>query len=187
MQIQATQLRVGNVIQFQDDLWKVMAVTHLTPGNKRGIVQSKLRNLIKGNQMDNKFSSTDRVEKVSLDSSEAEFLYEADGDYHFMNPETFEQFHLTTDDLGDAAKFLLPNLRLKLESFEGKPIGIELPKLVELEVVETEPGLKGATASNSPKPATLENGHVCSVPTFVEVGEKIRVDTSTGEYVERAR
>ncbi|MFN7973183.1 MAG: elongation factor P [Acidobacteriota bacterium] len=187
MQIQATQLRVGTVINHQGELWRVASVTHITPGNWRGMVQTKLRNVIKGSQTDHRFRSEDRVEKVSLEEHEAEYLYNAGDDYHFMNTESYEQFHLTSDDLGDAINYLIPNLKLKMEFHDGKPIGIELPKTVDLEVVETEPGLKGATASNSPKPAKLETGVTVSVPPFVNAGDKIRVDTTTGEYLERAK
>lgn len=187
MQIQATQLRVGNVIQHQNDLWRIMNVTHITPGNWRGMVQAKLRNVVKGNQTDHRFRSEDKVEKVSLEQHEAEFLYGSGDEYHFMNTESYEQFPLTAEDLGDAMKYLIPNLKLTMEFHDGRAIGIELPKTVDLEVVETEPAIKGATASNSPKPAKLETGLVVSVPTFVAEGDRIRVDTESGQYLERVK
>lgn len=187
MQIQATQLRVGTVIQHAGELWRVASVTHITPGNWRGMVQTKLRNVMKGTQTEHRFRSEDRVEKVSLEQHEAEYLYSAGGDHNFMNTENFEQFVLTADDLGDAMLYLLPNTKLTVEFHDGRAIGIELPKVVELRVLETEPGLKGATASNSPKPAKLETGLTVAVPTFVNIGDRIRVDTTTGEYLERAK
>ena len=187
MQIQATQLRVGTVIQHQGDLWRVASVTHITPGNWRGMVQTKLRNVVKGTQTDHRFRSEDRVEKVALDEHEAEYLYADSEGYHFMNTEDYEQFRLSNDDLGDAVLYIIANTKLKMEFYEGRPVGIELPKTVDLEVVETEPGLKGATASNSPKPAKLETGLTVAVPSFISAGERVRIDTATGQYLERAK
>lgn len=185
--IQATQLRVGMVIEFQGDLWRVMSVTHITPGNWRGMVQTKLRNVTKGNQTEHRFRSEDKVERAQLDQREMQYLYSDGSNYHFMDTETYEQIALTQEDLGDALNYMLPNTMVKVELHEGKPLGVELPKVVELTVVETEPGLKGATASNSPKPAKLETGITVSVPPFISEGDVVRVDTTTGEYIERAK
>ena len=186
MQIAATQLRPGMVVKFNNDLFSVFKMEHRTPGNLRGFVQVKMRNFKTGTMIEHRFSSEDRVEKASLDEQEMEYLYD-DGEYfYFMNTETFEQMHLMKDLLGDATSFLIPNLKVNVEFYEGKPISVELPPTVDLTVVETEPGLKGATVSNVTKPAKLETGLVVQVPAFIGEGEKIRVSTSEFAYLERA-
>jgi elongation factor P len=184
--ITATQLRPGMVVKFNNDLYTVFSMTHRTPGNLRGFVQAKMRNFKTGTMIEHRFSSEDRVERASLDEQEMEYLYD-DGEYfYFMNTETFEQMHLMKDLLGDATNFLIPQLHVNVEFYEGKPISVELPPSVEMTVVETEPGLKGATVSNVTKPAKLETGLVVQVPPFINEGEKIRVSTSESTYLERA-
>jgi elongation factor P len=185
--IPATQMKVGMVIEYQNELWRVMAVQHVTPGNWRGMVQTKLRNVIRGNQTEHRFRSEDKVERAQLEQREMEYLYADSDGYHFMDTETYEQVALTNDDLGDNLYYLTPNIKVEVEFHEGKALGIELPKVVELKVVETEPGLKGATASNSPKPAKLETGLTVSVPPFISEGDVLRIDTATGTYLERAK
>src|ERR1700691_4230045 len=149
--ISSTQMRPGMVVKFNNDLFSVFSVNHRTPGNLRGFVQAKMRNLRSGTMIEHRFSSEDKVEKASLEEHEMEYLYD-DGEYfYFMNTETFEQMHLTKDFLGDATGFLIPNLKVAIEFYEGKPMGIELPPSVDMTVVETEPGLKGATVSNVTK------------------------------------
>jgi elongation factor P len=164
-----------------------MTVQHMTPGNKRGFVQAKLRNLKTGNSFEYRFRSEDRIEKADLEEREMEFLYASGDEYHFMNTETYEQVVLTPDTLGEAVKYMTPNTRLMVEFFEERAIGINLPTAVNLKVVETPPGMKGATASGSGKPATLETGLQVTVPQFVEIGEVVRVDTAEGKYLERAK
>jgi len=182
----ATQLRPGMVIKFNNELYSVFKMEHRTPGNLRGFVQVKMRSLRSGSQIEHRFSSEDRVEKAMLDEHEMEYLYD-DGEYfYFMNTENYEQMHFTRDLLGDAVNYLVPNLKVAVEFYEGKPIGVELPPTVDLTVVETEPGLKGATVSNVTKPAKLESGLVVQVPPFINQGEKIRVSTAEGTYQERA-
>jgi elongation factor P len=184
--ISATQLRPGMVIKFNNELYSVFKMEHRTPGNLRGFVQAKMRNFKSGTMIEHRFSSEDKVERASLDEQEMEYLYD-DGEYfYFMNTETFEQLHLMKDLLGDATNFLIPQLKVNVEFYEGKPISVELPPSVDLKVVETEPGLKGATVSNVTKPATLETGLVVQVPAFIGEGEKIRVSTSESTYLERA-
>ncbi|MGH9534021.1 MAG: elongation factor P [Terriglobales bacterium] len=187
MAISANQLRSGMVIVHDQQLFSVFSITHRTPGNLRAFVQAKLRNLRNGAMIEHRFRSEDRVERAVLDETEMEFLYSDDGDYHFMNTESYEQIHLTQDTLGDAVKYLLPNLRIRVAFYEGRPVSIGLPPAVELQVVETEPALKGATVSNVTKPATLETGLVVQVPPFISSGEKIRVDTTEGHYLERVK
>ncbi len=184
--IPATQLRPGMVIKFNNELYSVFKMEHRTPGNLRGFVQAKMRNFKTGTMIEHRFSSEDRVERASLDEHEMEYLYD-DGEYfYFMNTETFEQMHLMKDLLGDAVNYLIPQLHVNVEFYEGKPISVELPPSVDMTVVETEPGLKGATVSNVTKPAKLETGLVVQVPPFINEGEKIRVSTSEATYLERA-
>ncbi len=174
------------VIKFNNELFSIFKTEHRTPGNLRGFVQAKMRNLRSGAMIEHRFSSEDRVEKANLEEHEMEYLYD-DGEYfYFMNTESYEQMHFTKETLGDAISFLIPQLKVTVEFYEGKPISVELPPAVDMTVVETEPGLKGATVSNVGKPATMETGLVVQVPAFINVGEKIRVSTSEGTYQERA-
>jgi elongation factor P len=184
--ISATQMRPGMVIKFNNELHTVFSVAHRTPGNLRGFVQAKLRNLRSGTMFEHRFSSEDRVEKAILDEQEMEYLYDDGEYYYFMNTESFEQMHLMKDLLGDAVEYLIPQLKVSVEFYEGKPISVELPATVDMTVVETEPGLKGSTVSNVTKPAKMETGLVVYVPPFISEGEKIRVNTAEGTYVERA-
>ncbi len=184
--ISATQMRPGMVIKFNNDLFSVFSVNHRTPGNLRGFVQARMRNLRSGTMIEHRFSSEDRVERTMLDEQEFEYLYDDGEFYYFMNTETFDQMHLTRDILGDAVSYLIPQLHVSVEFYEGKPMSVELPATVDLLVVETEPGLKGATVSNVTKPAKLETGLVVQVPPFITEGEKIRVNTAEGTYQERA-
>src|ERR1022692_248352 len=184
--ISATQMRPGMVIKFNNELYSIFSVAHRTPGNLRGFVQARMRSLRSGTMMEHRFSSEDRVEKAMLDEQEMEYLYDDGEYYYFMNTETFEQMHLMKDLLGDAVQYLIPQLRVKVVFYEGKPLGVELPATVDMTVVETEPGLKGASVSNVTKPAKMETGLVVQVPAFIVEGEKIRVNTSEGTYQERA-
>jgi elongation factor P len=174
------------VIKFNNELYSVFAMTHRTPGNLRGFVQVRMRSLRNGAMNEHRFSTDDKVEKAIMDEQEMEFLYQDGEYYYFMNTESYEQIHLTKDLLGDATDFLTPNLKVKVEFYEGKPISVELPASVDMTVMETEPGLKGSTVSNVTKPAKMETGLVVQVPPFINEGEKIRVNTSEGTYQERA-
>lgn len=185
--INATQLRPGMVIIYDGDLYRVTSVKHLTPGNKRGFMQTKLKNLRTGLGTENKFRSEDRVERATLETRSMQYLY-GDGDLHtFMDTESYEQISLPAQDVGDILSFLLPNHIVQIEFFDGKPVGISPPPSVDLEVVETEPSMKGATASASYKPAKLETGITIHVPPFVQVGDRVRVDPSEGKYLERVK
>ena len=184
--ISSTQMRPGMVIKFNNDLYSVFSVSHRTPGNLRGFVQAKMRSLRSGSTMEHRFSSEDKVEKALLEQQEMEYLYDDGEYYYFMNTETFEQMHLMKDLLGDATQYLIPQLKVSVEFYEGKPMSVELPPTVDLTVVETEPGLKGATVSNVTKPAKMETGLMVQVPPFITEGEKIRVNTAAGTYQERA-
>ena len=169
-----------------NDLYSILKMEHRTPGNLRAFVQVKMRNLRTGAMFDNRFSSTEQVDRAILDEQEMEYLYDDGEQYTFMNTETYEQVALNKELLGDAVSYLTPNIKVHVEFYEGKPMSVELPATVDLKVVETEPGLKGATVSNVGKPATLETGLVVQVPAFINEGETIRVSTSEGTYLERA-
>ena len=184
--ISATQMRPGMVIKYNNELYSVFSVNHRTPGNLRGFVQAKMRSLRTGSMTENRFSSEDKVEKAIMEEQEMEYLYDDGEYYYFMNTETYEQMHLMKDLLGDATNYLIPQLKVSVEFYEGKPISVELPATVDMLVVETEPGMRGATVSNVTKPAKLETGMVVQVPSFITEGEKIRVNTAEGTYQERA-
>ena len=185
--IQATQLRSGMAILHEGNLCRILSVQHITPGNWRGMVQAKLRNLKSGNSFEYRFRSEDRVEKADLEEHEMEFLYASGDDFHFMNTDTYDQVAITREDLGQAVDYLVPNTKVLVEFYEHRPVGVELPITVDLKVVETQPGMKGATASNSGKPAVLETGLQVSVPQFIDVGDIVRIDTAEGKYLERAK
>ena len=169
-----------------NDLYSILKMEHRTPGNLRAFVQVKMRNLRTGAMFDNRFSSTEQVDRAILDEQEMEFLYDDGEQYTFMNTETYDQVALNKELLGDAVNYLTPNIKVHVEFYEGKPMSVELPATVELKVVSTEPGLKGATVSNVGKPATMETGLVVQVPAFINEGEVIKVNTSEGTYLERA-
>jgi len=183
--IQATRLRKGMLIKRNTDLFRVIDLTHLTPGKGRGFVQSRLRNIQSGTLIDHKFRSEDDVERAMLDSRKMQFLYVDGSAYHFMDIESFEQSHLAEDTLGDRVNFLIPDAVITVEFFEGTPVGIVLPLTVDLAVDETAPAIKGATASAQLKPARLETGLVVQVPPFVSNGDRVRINTDSGEYQSR--
>ena len=185
MSIPATQMRPGMVIKFKDELHLVFSVEHRTPGNLRAFIQAKLRNVRNGAMFIERFRSPDPIARVIVDEVKMEYLYNDGDDYYFMD-ESFEQTMLKREMLGDAVDYLLPNLTIAVSFHDGKAVGIELPLAVEMTVVETEPGIKSATASSVTKPAKLETGLVVQVPPFINEGEKIRVDTAEGAYMSRA-
>ncbi|MFH1874873.1 MAG: elongation factor P [Pseudomonadota bacterium] len=185
--VQANRIRPGSIIIFNGELCSVMGVKHLTPGNLRALVQAKLRNLRSGNQFENRFRATEEVEQAFLETHKMEYLYDDGERYHLMNIENYEQIDVGHDMMGEVIQYLLPNTQIDVTFYEGKPVGIELPKTVELKVAEAEPSVKKQTASASYKKAVLETGLVVQVPPFVEVGDVIKVDTETGEYLERSQ
>lgn len=184
--MRANNLRKGNVIIFKGDPCKIIDFTHVTPGKGQAVVQTKLRNLISGNQTENRFGATENVEIADVFNFKATYLY-SDGDsYHFMNSDTYEQFVLMPDLIDDAAYFLQDNMEVGITSFNDSPIGIELPQTVVLTIAETEPEVKGATATNSPKPAVTDTGLKLSIPPFVNEGDRIVVHTQECRYISRA-
>jgi elongation factor P len=186
MAIPATQMRPGMIIKHNNELHAVFSVEHRTPGNLRAFIQAKLRHLRTGAMFEHRFRSPDPIERVVVDEIAMEFLYNDGDDYYFMNTENYEQTLLKRSTLGDAVEYLTANLQITVSFFDGVAVGIELPQVVELTVVETEPGLKSATASSVTKPAKTETGLIVQVPPFINEGEKIRVDTAEGAYMSRA-
>jgi elongation factor P len=186
MSIPATQLRPGMIIKHNNDLHSVFSVEHRTPGNLRAFIQAKLRNLRTGAMFEHRFRSPDPIDKINVDEVQMEYLYQDGDSYCFMNTENYEQLHLNRDILGDSVDYLTSNLQIRVEFFDGKAVGIELPQTVDLKIIETEPGLKSATASSVTKPAKTETGLVVQVPPFINEGETIRVDTAEGTYLSRA-
>ncbi len=185
--IKATQLRPGMIIKHEGDLHAIYSVDHRTPGNKRGAMQTKMRNLRSGSMVDYRFRAEEVIEKVVVDEIEFEYLY-SDGDgHHFMNIENYEQLQLQDDIVGDTKDFLIANLPVRIEYYDGKAIGVLLPDTVDLTVVETEPSIQKATASAVMKPAKLETGLVVNVPPFVGTGDRIKVDTSEARYIQRVQ
>ena len=184
--VQATRLKRGNLIKLGDDLFRVLDLQHFTPGNKRGFVQAKLRNIRTGSLGDHKFRSDDDVERAVLDERQMQYLY-TDGDsFHFMDTSNYEQLHIASEVLGDSVNYIIADAIITVEFYGSEPVGIELPQTVDLKVEDTVPGIKGATASAQVKPARLETGLVVQVPPFVNTGDVIRVNTETGEYLSRA-
>lgn len=183
----ANDLRPGMVIKHNGELFSIFRAEHRTPGNLRAFVQARMRNLRTGAMNDHRFRSEDEVERAIIDETEMQFLY-SDGDsFHFMNTENYEQLHLHKDVVGDRAQFMVPDVNLKVEFYEGRPIDVALPPTVDLKVIETEPGIKGGSATNVQKPAKLETGVIVQVPPFISEGETIRVDTEQGTYLERVK
>jgi elongation factor P len=183
--LQATRLRKGMLIKHGNDLFRIMDLHHLTPGNKRAHIQARMRNIRTGSLADHKFRAEEDVERAVLDEREMQYLYN-DGDvYYFMDTSTYEQIHITAEAMGDSKDYLIADAIIRVEFYDVEPVGIELPQTVDLIVKETVPGIKGATASAQVKPATLETGLVIQVPPFVNEGDKVRVNTETGEYQAR--
>jgi len=178
----ATEIKRGNVLIMDGDLWNVIESTHVTPGNWRGMVQVTMKNLRTGSKKQHRFRSTDTVETAFLDKKQMQYLYKDPAGYCFMDTTTYEQVILTDDEIGDAVRFLKENDELQVTFHESVAIGVELPPVVVLTITECDPGTKGDTVSNVFKPATVETGVVVKVPLFIEQGERIRVDTRTGEF-----
>jgi elongation factor P len=183
--IQATRLKKGNLIKMGEDLFRVLELQHVTPGNLRGFVRVKMRNVRNGALADNRFRSDDTVERASLDDRQMQYLYQ-DGDaYYFMDTTTFDQVHISSEALGDSVHYLKSEMTIDVGFYGTEPVGIELPPTVDLKVMDTAPGIKGATANAQIKPATLETGLVVNVPPFVVTGDLVRISTETGEYLSR--
>ena len=173
------------LIKIGNDLFRILDLQHFTPGNKLGFIQARMRNIRTSTLADQKFRAEEDVERATLDEREMQYLYHDGDHYHFMDTSTYEQIHISAEALGESVHYLIPDALIRVEFYDVEPVGIELPQTVDLVVKETVPGIKGATASAQVKPATLETGLVIQVPPFVNEGDKVRVNTETGEYQSR--
>lgn len=187
MAIIASNMRRGMAIMFNGDPCRVLDFHHHTPGNLRALVQAKLRRLKTGIQFEHRFRATDSLEIADLETHQLDFMYKSSTTYHFMNTENFDQLEVEEEDLGDNAKWMTDGMRIIAEFYEGRPIGIQMPNTLTLEVTDTAPVMKTATKTASTKPAVLNNGITVNVPEFIQTGEKIRVNPETGEYLDRAK
>lgn len=186
MKIVATQIRNGTTILHEGAPWKILSFEHRTPGKGNALISVKMRNVVTGAGAEQRFRPDEQVERAELEEREMEFIYEEGDSLVFMNTENYEQMPIGKDFLGDSTSLILPNMRVMVQFFSGKPIGVTLPKLVALKVTDTEPNLKGATAARQTKPATLDTGLRVQVPAFIQVGDVINVDSETLEYSSRA-
>ncbi len=184
--MQATRLRKGMIIKKGNDLLRIIDLQHKTPGNLRGFVQVRMRNIRTMTLSDHRFRAEDDVERATLDERSMQYMYRDGDSFHFMDQETYEQIHINEETLGDSVNYLIPDMVIQVEFYGNEPVGIELPQTVDLKVEETTPAIKGATASAQLKPAKLETGLVVQVPPFINEGDRVRVNTETGEYQSRA-
>ena len=179
-------MKRGMLVKIGADLFRVLDLQHVTPGNLRGFVRVKFRNIRSGTLSDQKLRSEDTLDRATLEQKDMQFLYKDGDGFCFMDTSSYEQIHITAEALGDSVNYLKPEMTVEVEFYGSEAVGIELPQTVDLKVTDTVPGIKGATASNQIKPARLETGLVVNVPPFVNTGDKIRVNTETGEYLSRA-
>lgn len=187
MKLKATQLRKGMIIEYSNELYRLTEVFHNTPGKGPASVQTKMKNLKTGTNAEKRYRSDETAIKASLESKEMEYLYNDGDDFYFMDNETYDQMALRTDILGDSHMYLLPNTKVTINFYQNTPVSVELPGSVELKIIETEPSMKTATVTSSYKPAVVETGLKIQVPPFVSEGEVVRIDTSDGKYLERAK
>ncbi|MCK5075401.1 MAG: elongation factor P [Calditrichia bacterium] len=187
MKIKAIEIRKGNVLLYNNELCKVTDSMHVTPGKGAALMQVKMKRLKDASNVEERFRPGESVEKAIITTQEMQYLYNDGTNYYFMNNETYEQIGISADFLGDQKAFLVDEMIIMVEVYEGTPIGIELPSSVELKIVDTEPIMRGATVSSSYKPAKLENGVDVQVPPFVEVGDRIKIDTRDIKYIERVK
>ena len=187
MAVPATQIRKGLVIVFEGDPCRVIDFRHHTPGNLRAMVQTKMKNLRTGSNFELRIRADDSIEKAFMETHELEFLYQGGDTYHFMNSENYDQLELDAEALGDNAQWMVPNMKIIAEYYEGRAISVQLPNSLSFEIVETSPVMKTATKTSSYKPARLDNGVTINVPEFLATGERVRVNPTTGEYLDRAK
>ncbi len=187
MAFPATQIRRGMVLVFEGEPCRVVEFRHHTPGNLRAMVQAKLKNIRTGNSFDHRFRAADTIERASMETHDLEFMYQGGDTYHFMNTENYDQIEMDEEALGDAAQWMQSGMKIQAEYYNGNPIGIQLPNSLNLDIVDTAPVMKTATKTASTKPATLSNGVTINVPEFIAQGERVRVNPTTGEYMDRAK
>ena len=185
--ISANELRTGVTFEIDGQAFVVIQFTHIKPGKGSPFVRLKMRNLMTGNVIEQTFRPDEKVKSAYLEHKKMQYLYDTDGVYTFMDSETYEQISLTKDDLGDAVNYLIENIMVDVVYFQEKPVSVELPTFIEAVITESEPGVKGDTATGASKPAKIETGYTVMVPLFVNEGDKIRIDTRSGEYLERVK
>ncbi|SFF93196.1 elongation factor P [Desulfotomaculum arcticum] len=183
--ISTNEFRTGLTIELEGDVYQVVDFQHVKPGKGAAFVRSKLRNLRTGAVVDKTFNAGEKIPRARVERKEVQYLYNDGTDYNFMDMETYDQFAMSKDQLEDAIKFLKENMVISILTFKGESIGVDLPNYVDLEVVETAPGIKGDTASGGSKPATMETGYVVQVPFFINIGDVLQIDTRTGHYIKR--
>jgi elongation factor P len=181
-----SDFRNGLKIDFEGEPYVIVYFQHVKPGKGGAFVRTKLKNLKTGAVLEHTFRSGDKVEKPDLEEREMQFMYRMENQFHFMETKTYEQIYLDADHMGDAANYMIENLPVRVLFYKGEPIGIDLPIFISLAIVEAEPGVRGDTVSGATKPATLESGAVVQVPLFLSVGDRVKIDTRTGTYIERA-
>ena len=185
MKINATEIRVGMILEYKNDLWEVLKTQHVKPGKGGAFAQIEMKNLIKNTKLNERFRSSEIVEKATLEETKFNFLYEDDADYYFMNPKTFDQINIKKNIVGQKGKMLTENLEVSINFYNENPLSVDLPNQITSKVETTDAALKGQTVSSSFKPATLDNGINIQVPPFIQSGDEIIVDTRTIEYVKK--
>ena len=185
MKINATEIRVGMILEYKNDLWEVLKTQHVKPGKGGAFAQIEMKNLIKNTKLNERFRSSETVEKATLEEIKFNFLYKDDTDYYFMNPKTFDQINIKKNIIGQKGKMLTENLEVSINFYNENPLSVDLPNQIASKVETTDATLKGQTVSSSYKPATLDNGINIQVPPFIESGDEIIVDTRTIEYVKK--
>jgi len=185
MKIYASEIRVGMLIEYKDDLWQVLKTQHVKPGKGGAFAQVEMKSVNKNTKLNERFRSSESIEKASLDEIKFNFLYSDETDYYFMDPKSYEQINIKKDTVGEKGKLLTENLEVSISFYDEKPLTVELPNQVTCSIKTTDVALKGQTVSSSYKPATLDNGINIQVPPFIESGDKIIVDTRTMEYIKK--
>ena len=185
MKLYASEIRVGMLIEYKNDLWQVLKTQHVKPGKGGAFAQVEMKSVNKNTKLNERFRSSESVEKASLDETKFNYLYDDETDYHFMDPKTYEQINIKKETIGEKGKMLTENLEVSISFYNEKPLTVELPNQVTCTIDTTDVALKGQTVSSSYKPATLDNGVNIQVPPFIESGDKIIVDTRTMEYVKK--
>ena len=185
MKINATEIRVGMILDYKNDLWEILKTNHVKPGKGGAFAQVEMKSLSKNTKLNERFRSSESVEKASIDEIKFNFLYEDGIDYYFMNPKTFDQIEIKKETVGEKGKLLTENLQVSVNFYNENPLSIELPNQVHCKIETTDAALKGQTVSSSYKPATLNNGLNIQVPPFIEAGDEILVDTRNLEYIKK--
>ena len=185
MKINATEIRVGMILEYKEDLWEVLKTQHVKPGKGGAFAQVEMKSLLKNTKLNERFRSSETIEKATLEENKYNYLYDDENDYYFMNPETFEQINIRKDTVGEKGKMLKENLEVKINFYNENPLTVELPNQITCKIETTDAAIKGQTVSSSYKPATLDNGLNILVPPFIESGDEIILDTRTIEYIKK--